>query len=104
MAEVVTTAAGHPHLKFGNVDKTVVKRLIIPGSIGAFTGPASEQPRASWPNPHRRIPVHPRNLRHERFLFGKKPTQNEQSTACSSRWDSAVSLIPLAEDGDRSAR
>lgn len=39
MAEVVTTAAsGISHLKFGNVDKTVVKRLIIPGSIGAFTG------------------------------------------------------------------
>lgn len=39
MAEVVTTAAsGLSHLKFGNVDKTVVMRLIIPGSIGAFTG------------------------------------------------------------------
>lgn len=39
MAEVVTTAAsGISHLKFGNVDKTVMKRLVIPGSIGAFTG------------------------------------------------------------------
>ena len=39
MAEVVTTAAsGISHLKFGNVDKTVVKKLVIPGSIGAFTG------------------------------------------------------------------
>jgi uncharacterized protein len=39
MAEVVTTAAsGISHLKFGNVDKTVLKRMIIPGSIGAFTG------------------------------------------------------------------
>ncbi|NCU18328.1 sulfite exporter TauE/SafE family protein [Pallidibacillus pasinlerensis] len=39
MAEVVTTAAsGISHIKFGNVDKQVVKRLIIPGSIGAFLG------------------------------------------------------------------
>ncbi|MGI6127546.1 MAG: sulfite exporter TauE/SafE family protein [Planifilum sp.] len=39
MAEVVTTAvSGLSHLKFGNVDKTVLKRMIIPGSIGAFTG------------------------------------------------------------------
>ena len=39
MAEGVTTAAsGLSHLKFGNVDKTVVVRLIIPGSIGAFAG------------------------------------------------------------------
>ncbi|SEN75014.1 sulfite exporter TauE/SafE family protein [Lihuaxuella thermophila] len=39
MAEVVTTAAsGISHLRFGNVDKTIVKRLIIPGSIGAFAG------------------------------------------------------------------
>jgi uncharacterized protein len=39
MAEVVTTAAsGVSHIKFGNVDKQVVKRLIIPGSIGAFLG------------------------------------------------------------------
>jgi uncharacterized membrane protein YfcA len=39
MAEVVTTAAsGISHLRFGNVDKTIVKSLIIPGSIGAFTG------------------------------------------------------------------
>ncbi|WP_053365641.1 sulfite exporter TauE/SafE family protein [Bacillus sp. FJAT-27245] len=39
MAEVVTTAAsGVSHIRFGNVDKLVVKRLIIPGSIGAFIG------------------------------------------------------------------
>jgi uncharacterized membrane protein YfcA len=39
LAEVVTTAAsGVSHLKFGNVDKKIVMRLIIPGSIGAFIG------------------------------------------------------------------
>ncbi|RHW43265.1 sulfite exporter TauE/SafE family protein [Neobacillus notoginsengisoli] len=39
MAEVVTTAAsGISHIRFGNVDKQVVYRLIIPGSIGAFLG------------------------------------------------------------------
>ena len=39
MAEVVTTAAsGISHLKFGNVDKEILKKIIIPGSIGAFTG------------------------------------------------------------------
>ncbi|WP_017753869.1 sulfite exporter TauE/SafE family protein [Calidifontibacillus oryziterrae] len=39
MAEVVTTAAsGIAHIRFGNVDKHVVYRLIIPGSIGAFLG------------------------------------------------------------------
>ncbi|MCM3176791.1 sulfite exporter TauE/SafE family protein [Cytobacillus horneckiae] len=39
MAEVVTTAAsGVAHIKFGNVDKQAVYRLIIPGSIGAFVG------------------------------------------------------------------
>ena len=39
MAEVVTTAAsGVSHIRFGNVDKQVVIRLIIPGSIGAFLG------------------------------------------------------------------
>lgn len=39
MAEVVTTAAsGISHLKFGNVDKQVVKKLILPGAIGAFLG------------------------------------------------------------------
>ncbi|WP_299095613.1 sulfite exporter TauE/SafE family protein [uncultured Metabacillus sp.] len=38
-AEVVTTAAsGASHIKFGNVDKQTVYRLIIPGSIGAFLG------------------------------------------------------------------
>ncbi|EGK11182.1 hypothetical protein HMPREF9374_2000 [Desmospora sp. 8437] len=39
MAELVTTAAsGLSHWKFGNVDKSVVKKLMIPGSIGAFLG------------------------------------------------------------------
>lgn len=39
MAELVTTAAsGLSHWKFGNIDKSVVKRLMIPGSIGAFLG------------------------------------------------------------------
>ncbi|PLR87934.1 sulfite exporter TauE/SafE family protein [Bacillus sp. V33-4] len=39
MAEVVTTAAsGVSHIRFGNVDKQVVLKLIIPGSIGAFIG------------------------------------------------------------------
>ena len=39
LAEVVTTAAsGASHIKFGNVDKQAVYRLIIPGSIGAFLG------------------------------------------------------------------
>lgn len=39
LAEVVTTAAsGVSHIRFGNVDKGIVKKLIIPGSIGAFLG------------------------------------------------------------------
>jgi uncharacterized protein len=39
LSEVVTTAAsGVSHIKFGNVDKKMVYRLIIPGSIGAFLG------------------------------------------------------------------
>jgi uncharacterized membrane protein YfcA len=39
LAEVVTTAAsGVSHLRFGNVDKQILRRLIIPGSIGAFLG------------------------------------------------------------------
>ncbi|WP_163102368.1 sulfite exporter TauE/SafE family protein [Peribacillus alkalitolerans] len=39
LAEVVTTAtSGIAHIKFGNVDKQTVLRLIIPGSIGAFVG------------------------------------------------------------------
>lgn len=38
-AEVVTTAAsGAAHIKFGNVDKQTVYRLVVPGSIGAFLG------------------------------------------------------------------
>ncbi len=39
LSEVVTTAAsGVSHIKFGNVDKNMVFKLIIPGSIGAFLG------------------------------------------------------------------
>lgn len=39
LAEVVTTgASGVSHIKFGNVDRQSVFKLIIPGSIGAFTG------------------------------------------------------------------
>lgn len=39
MAEVVTTAAsGISHIRFGNVDKQTVYRMILPGSIGAFLG------------------------------------------------------------------
>jgi hypothetical protein len=39
LAEVVTTAAsGVSHLKFGNVDRQALFKLIIPGSIGAFIG------------------------------------------------------------------
>jgi uncharacterized protein len=39
LAEVVTTAAsGASHWKFGNVDRQMVMRLVIPGSIGAFVG------------------------------------------------------------------
>ncbi|SNT28050.1 hypothetical protein SAMN05444672_11253 [Bacillus sp. OK838] len=39
LAEVVTTAAsGISHLKFGNVDRQALFKLIIPGSVGAFTG------------------------------------------------------------------
>ncbi|RLL44890.1 sulfite exporter TauE/SafE family protein [Oceanobacillus piezotolerans] len=39
ISEVVTTAAsGISHIKFGNVDKKMIYRLIIPGSIGAFLG------------------------------------------------------------------
>lgn len=39
LAEVVTTAAsGISHWKFGNVDRNVVLRLIVPGSLGAFVG------------------------------------------------------------------
>jgi uncharacterized protein len=39
LAEVVTTAAsGISHLRFGNVDRETVRKLTIPGSIGAFVG------------------------------------------------------------------
>jgi uncharacterized membrane protein YfcA len=41
MAEIVTTAAsGASHIWFKNVDKGVVLKLIIPGSISAFAGAA----------------------------------------------------------------
>jgi len=39
LAEVVTTAAsGVSHIKFGNVDKNIIKSMTIPGAIGAFVG------------------------------------------------------------------
>ncbi|WP_454861360.1 sulfite exporter TauE/SafE family protein [Peribacillus frigoritolerans] len=39
LSEVVTTAAsGISHMKFGNVDRQALLKLIIPGSIGAFSG------------------------------------------------------------------
>jgi uncharacterized protein len=39
LSEVVTTAAsGISHMKFGNVDRQALYKLIIPGSIGAFAG------------------------------------------------------------------
>ncbi|HEU5162844.1 MAG TPA: sulfite exporter TauE/SafE family protein [Thermoanaerobaculia bacterium] len=38
-AEVVTTGfSGLAHLRFGNVDRTIVRRLLIPGVIGAVVG------------------------------------------------------------------
>jgi uncharacterized membrane protein YfcA len=42
LSEVVTTAAsGISHWKFGNIDRGVLWRLIVPGSIGAFIGACS---------------------------------------------------------------
>lgn len=39
LSEVVTTAAsGISHIRFGNVDRKMVFRLIVPGSVGAFIG------------------------------------------------------------------
>jgi uncharacterized membrane protein YfcA len=39
LAEIGTTlASGLSHWRFGNVDWTVVRRIAIPGAIGAFTG------------------------------------------------------------------
>ncbi|SFS76872.1 sulfite exporter TauE/SafE family protein [Marininema halotolerans] len=39
MAELVTTtASGVSHYRFGNIDYGLVKKLIIPGAIGAFVG------------------------------------------------------------------
>jgi uncharacterized protein len=41
LAEVVTSAAsGYSHFKFGNVDMNIVKKLVLPGAIGAFSGAA----------------------------------------------------------------
>ncbi|WP_200416802.1 sulfite exporter TauE/SafE family protein, partial [Virgibacillus salexigens] len=41
MAEIATTAAsGISHYKFGNVEKGIVFRLMIPGMISAFCGAA----------------------------------------------------------------
>nr|WP_240460776.1 sulfite exporter TauE/SafE family protein [Fictibacillus barbaricus] len=41
LSEVVTSAAsGYSHLKLGNVDMKIVKKLILPGAIGAFLGAA----------------------------------------------------------------
>jgi uncharacterized protein len=41
LAEVVTSAvSGYSHLKFGNVDIKIVKKLVLPGAIGAFLGAA----------------------------------------------------------------
>jgi uncharacterized membrane protein YfcA len=39
LAEIGTTAAsGFSHWRFGNVDWTVVRRIAIPGALGAFAG------------------------------------------------------------------
>lgn len=41
LSEVVTSAvSGYSHLKLGNVDMKIVKKLIVPGAIGAFLGAA----------------------------------------------------------------
>lgn len=41
LSEVVTSAvSGYSHLKFGNVDMKTVRKLVIPGAIGAFLGAA----------------------------------------------------------------
>jgi uncharacterized protein len=38
-AEVVTTGfSGLSHLRFGNVDRTIVRRLLVPGVVGAVAG------------------------------------------------------------------
>ncbi len=39
MAEVVTTAiSGASHWRLGNLDKNLIKRLLIPGVLGAVVG------------------------------------------------------------------
>lgn len=41
LAEVVTSAvSGYSHLRFGNVDIKIVKKLVLPGALGAFFGAA----------------------------------------------------------------
>jgi uncharacterized membrane protein YfcA len=41
MSEIVTTAAsGASHYRFGNVDKKLLIKLMIPGALGAFIGAA----------------------------------------------------------------
>lgn len=41
LSEVVTSAvSGYSHLKLGNVDMKIAKKLIVPGAIGAFLGAA----------------------------------------------------------------
>jgi uncharacterized membrane protein YfcA len=41
LSEVVTSAvSGYSHFKFGNVDLNIVKKLVVPGAIGAFIGAA----------------------------------------------------------------
>jgi uncharacterized protein len=41
LAEVVTSAAsGYSHFRFGNVDMKIVKKLVLPGAVGAFSGAA----------------------------------------------------------------
>ena len=41
LSEVVTSAvSGYSHFKFGNVDLNIVKKLVIPGAVGAFMGAA----------------------------------------------------------------
>ena len=38
-AEIATTAAsGTAHYRFGNVDVALLKRMVVPGALGAFVG------------------------------------------------------------------
>lgn len=39
LAEIATTAAsGTAHYRFGNVDVALLKRMVLPGAVGAFSG------------------------------------------------------------------